>query len=235
MSLRADLQKSFPGELITLFQLDCSKIEAGPVLFFTPSSMNNGPILFGGNSYTPVDIEAEGFEWTGQGAFPTPILRLSNVTQAATALVNTYQDLIGAEVRRIRTLSQYLDNGATPDSGQIFAMDVFKVEQKTLHNRTLIEWKLSAAVDQQGSRLPSEVLIRDYCTRMYRLPNGSGGFDYSEASCRYSGSNYFDSENNPTANPALDRCSKTLEGCKARFGQNSPLPFKGCPGMGRTR
>lgn len=235
MSLRADLQKSFPGELITLFQLDCSKIEAGPVLFFTPASQDAGTVLFDGNEYTPVDIDAEGFEWNGRGAFPTPTLRLSNVTQTATALVNSYQDLIGAEVRRIRTLSQYLDNGTTPDPGQIFAIDIFKVEQKTLHSRTVIEWKLSAAVDQQGTRLPSEVLIRDYCTRLYRVPNGSGGFDYSESSCRYSGSEYFDSENNSTVDPNLDRCSKTLTACKLRFGANNPLPFKGCPGMGRVR
>lgn len=235
MSLRSDLQKSFPGELVTLFQLDCSRIAAGPILYFTPSSSNNDAIQFDGQSYTPIDIEAEGFEWSGQGAFPTPTLRLSNVTQAATALVNTYQDLIGAEVRRIRTLSQYLDNGDTPDPGQIFSVDIFKVEQKTVHNRSIIEWKLSAAIDQQGSALPSQILVRDYCTRHYRVPDGSGDFDYSRVSCRYAGDNYFDAENNSTLDPNEDRCSHTLTGCKLRFGENAKLPFKGCPGMAKLR
>lgn len=235
MSLRSDLQKSSPGELVTLFQLDCSRIESGPILYFTPSSLNNDAIQYGGESYTPVDIEAEGFEWSGQGAFPTPTLRLSNVTSAATALVNTYQDLIGAEVRRIRTLSQYLDDGDTPDPGQIFSIDIYRIEQKTVHNRSLIEWKLSTAVDQQGSRLPSEILVRDYCTRSYRVPDGEGDFDYSMVSCRYAGTDYFNAANEPTLVPAEDRCSHTLTGCKLRFGDNAKLPFKGCPGMARLR
>lgn len=235
MSLRADLQKTFPGTLITLFQLDLFNIDRGPVLLFTPSSMDNEPIVHDGLTYTPVDIEAEGFEWNGQGAFPTPTLRLSNVDQIGTALVNSHHDLIGAEVRRIRTLSQYLDNGETPDPTQIFSIDAFRVEQKTIHNRTVIEWKLSAAIDQQGVKLPAEMLVRDYCTRTYRRPNPDGSFDYSKSNCRYAEDVYFDKENNPTSNPLLDYCPKLLSSCKLRFGQNSPLPFKACPGLGRVR
>lgn len=235
MSISRDLQRTFPGTLVTLFQLDLSRIDNGPTLLFTPASLENGEIVHNGMTYTPVDIEATGFEWNGQGAFPTPTLRLSNVDKTATALVNTYRDLVGAEVRRIRTLSQYLDNGATPDPGQLFSLDMYRVEQKLLHTRNVIEWKLSAAIDQEGVNLPAEMMTRDYCARKYRRPKADGTFDYSRATCRYAESVYFDKENNATADPKQDYCPKLLSSCKLRFGDNAQLPFKGYPGIGKTR
>jgi len=235
--ISSDIQKASPGELITLFQLDCSSFsdEAG-TLYFTPSALTTSEIVFDGKTYTPIDIEAEGFEWSGNSAFPNPKLRITNVHLLASALVITYQDLIGAEVRRIRTFRQYLDNGATPDPDQIFDIDVFKVEQKTIHNQTMIEWKLSTAIDQENALLPSEQLVRDYCTRLYRrnIPN-STSFDYSKVTCRYAGAAMFTRTNTVTTNPALDVCAKTLNACKLRFGAENPLPFKGCPGLGRMR
>ena len=234
--IASDLQKAHVGELVTLFQLDCSSFSEGGILYFTPSALTTGEIIYDGQVYTPVDIEADGFEWNGQGAFPTPTLRITNVHMLASSLVITYNDLIGAEVKRIRTLRHYLDDGATPDSGQTFDIDVYKIEQKTAHNQRFIEWKLSTAIDQEGAVLPSDQLVRDYCSRIYRrhIPN-STSFDYSKVTCRYAGAAMFTKTGAVTTNHSLDVCAKTLNACKLRFGAGEPLPFKGCPGVGRLR
>lgn len=238
--LNQDLQRSYVGELVTLYELDCTSIGGG-VLFFTSTVESDGDsVMFNGNEYTPVEITAEGFEYNGQGAFPNPVLRLSNVTNFASSLVIAYQDLIGATVRRIRTLKTYLDDGATPDPQQIFAPDVYTVEQKSKHSRSMIEWKLSAAVDQEGLKIPSHVLVRDYCSHTYRVFDAtSNSFNYNHATCPYNDSTngglMFTSSNVATIDPTQDICAKTLPACQLRFGENGNLPFRGCPGLGRYR
>lgn len=229
-----DFQRSSPGQLITLFELDATAL-GGDVLFFTSTAYSNVNLLWNGNTYTPIEIEAEGFDYNSQSSFPTPTLRMSNVSSMAASLVIAYDDLIGAKVRRIRTFSQYLDDGATPDPLQIFPIDLFSVEQKTKHTRTVIEWKLSAAIDQQGLQIPSDVLVRDYCSRVFRHYNAlTGTTSYQNVTCRYEGP-LMALDGTLTTDPRLDACPKTLKGCKDRFGENGNLPFKGCPGLGRFR
>ena len=234
MTIERDVQQAFPGRLITLFQLDCTNIPDGSILYVTPTTSSDVAVTFGGITYTPIDIEATGFEWSGSSAFPNPTLRMSNVTQLASALVISYGDLIGATVTRIRTFDQYLDDGATPDPLQMFQPDVYQVEQKTKHTRTSIEWKLSASIDQQGVMIPGFPLVRDYCNHVFRFYDAANDvMKYERATCPYTGP-YFDISNNSTTNPAQDACPKTLTGCRARFGTD-PLPFKGVPGLGRFR
>ena len=86
------VQSFAPGELIELCILD-STVLGGPVFYFTSSANGDDPIQFDGITYTPIDIEAVGFEWNGQGSLPTPIIKISNVTKAASAAVITYGDL----------------------------------------------------------------------------------------------------------------------------------------------
>lgn len=235
MTLALDLQSAYVGQLITLFQLDCTKFADGSILYFTPTAESSTPIVFGGITYTPVEIKADGFEYNGQGAFPTPTLALSNVGQLASALVLAYDDLIGATVTRLRTLRPYLDDGTTPDPLQIFTPDVYVVEQKTLHTNVEIEWKLSASVDQQDIMIPASNLLRDYCERIFRRWDPiTNAFNYNHATCRYSGAMY-KLDNSSTITGSLDACPKTITGCKVRFGATASLQFKGCPGIGLLR
>lgn len=241
VSIIEDLQRPYIGELVTLYQLDCTKI-GGEVYYFTATAETGGvtEVVFDGITYTAVEIDADGFEYNGQGAFPTPTLRLSNVTSFASSLVIANEDLLGATLVRIRTLKRFLDSGDSPDPLQIFAPDVYTVEQKTVHNRRMIEWKLSASIDQQGLEIPSRKLVRDYCDNTYRVWDPvNGTFNYNHATCPYNestnGGKMFTLTNEETLDPTLDGCPKTLPACQIRFGENAPLPFKGCPGLGRFR
>ncbi|MFX4794195.1 phage minor tail protein L, partial [Acinetobacter baumannii] len=47
--------------------------------------------------------------------------------------------------------------------------------------------------------------------------------------CGYTGAAMFTEKDEPTDNPALDRCGGRLRSCRLRFGENKPLPFGGFP------
>ncbi|NBW08344.1 MAG: phage minor tail protein L [Caulobacteraceae bacterium] len=235
MTLNESIQGLAPSAVITLFELDATAL-GDSVYHFTSMVNGSSPIVFNGITYTPIDIEATGFEWVGKGSLPTPTLRLSNVTNTMTSAVIAYNDLLGAKITRIRTLAEFLDGMAGADPTATFPVDIFYVEQKTLMNKNEIEFKLAASVDVEGKKLPARQVLRDACTWVYRYYNTvTGLFEYDALTpCPYSGSSYFTKANQPTTNPSLDRCSKTLDGCRARYGQNGELPFSGFPGVGRT-
>lgn len=233
MSDIAQESQSFsPDDLVVLFELDATAL-GGSVLRFTSSAWETQSIVFDTNTYVPVPIEAEGFEWNGRGQFPTPTLRISNVNKVASAVVIDFDDLLGATVKRTRTFRQFLDDGATPDTTAIFPIDVYKVERKTAHNKVFIEWELSSAIDQEGKRIPGRQVLRDACTHKYRRWTGSV-FDYVDATCPYTGTANFDETGQSTTNDK-DRCGKRLSDCRLRFGEHGTLPTRAFPGLARIR
>jgi lambda family phage minor tail protein L len=246
-----EAQNLSPDTLIELFELDASAI-GGSVYHFTSDNVDGqSQISFGGTVYTAVPIEAEGFEWNGQGAPPIPKLRTGNVNRVLQAATRTLNGLIGAQVTRTRTFRKFLDDGSASDSTQVFNRDFYRVERMANRTASVVEFELAAAVDQEGRTLPGRVALRDYCDFIYRRYDpDTGTFDYSRATCPYVGSadtgddsRYFDENGVETSNPAEDRCSKKLEtGCKPRFDQNRAegfqkgvLPFRGFPGMQQVR
>lgn len=218
------------GELIDLFKLDLTPL-GGEVFRFTSSVVGAQPVQFDGETYTPTNVEAQGFEWTAGGTLPTPTLRVGNATNLVSAALGEFQDLVGADFYRIRTLRRFLDDGDDPDPDAQFPVEVFKVEQKTAHNKVFVEWSLSAAIDQEGRRLPGRQVIRDTCDYVYRVPDGAGGFDYTNATCPYAGPLHFDTNGAPTSS-AQDRCGKRVRDCKLRFGATATLPGRFFPGVG---
>lgn len=231
--ISALLQDLNPDNLIELFQLDTTNAGGGSIYYFFQGSANNAPISFGGTEYQPLDCEFEGMEVSGTSALPTPVIRIANAGGLPQALINTYGDLVGCQVRRIRTFKRYLDDGAEPDGGAFIGPDIFRVERKSSENPVYIEWELSAAADQQGMLIPGRVVIRDTCLWRYRRWTGTT-FDYSKVECPYTGNQYFDEDDQPTT-PDKDRPSRTINCCRVRFGANKPLPFGGFPGVARSR
>lgn len=64
--------------LITLWQLDTTSL-GGPWFYFTSASDANHEIIWGGQLYSPLPMDAQGFEMTTRGAFPTPSVTISNL------------------------------------------------------------------------------------------------------------------------------------------------------------
>lgn len=236
MSLPNALQLSNPGPALALFRLDATRVGGG-VLFFVQSAETDTGLTFQGTYYTPVDVEFSDFETNGQGSLPQPHLKLSNTNQVFQSIINAVGDLQGCEVQRIRTFAQFLDNGASPDPGAFYGPDTFLIERKVSENSTYIEWELSAAIDQAGTMLPRRVVVRDTCMWRYRIfDSKTGQFDYSKVQCPYTGGAFFDEFDKGTT-ADKDLCSRSISGCRLRFGTDAstPLPFGGFPGAARVK
>jgi len=187
-----------------------------------------GNIVWDGNQYSRQPIEASGFEYTSSGQLPRPSLVISNLDNAITALlivVNTTtqgNDLTGAEVRRIKTLKKFLDGESAADPNAQWPMEIWYIDRKAAETRAAVEFELASEMDKPGIKIPKRQLIGNICQWAYR-----------SGECSYSGSNYWDVDDNPESSLANDRCGKRVDSCKLRFGDNNPLPFGSFPAAGR--
>ena len=228
MSIREDIQKLEPGAIVTLFE-----VHVAPDVFRFHSGVNalGGDIVWQGETYIRFPLEADGFEWKGQGTLPRPKMRASNVSGLLGALVRENNDLVGCKVVRRRTLARYLDavnfpGGVNPtaDPNSELGADVFFIDRKSIENSVLVEFELAAAMDVHGIQLPRRQVVQNVCTWGYR-----------SAECGYSGGPVADINDLATTSPGNDQCGKRLQSCKLRFGDYSELPFGGFPAAGLIR
>lgn len=227
-----DFQALEVGEVLDLYTLDLSPLGGGSY-HFTPSvDVSDGEVTFQGIPYTPVDMVITGFETSGRGVLPRPTMRVTNTHRVLVALVQQFDDLVGAKITRIRTLSKYLDDGPEPDPAAHFPLDRWVVAQKSAMTKLYIEFTLSASIDVEGQKLPQRLILHDYCKRRYRKYDADkNAFDYTEAQCPYTDSLYFTKAGVSTLSLNEDVCSKNIKGCRLRFGTRLPGWF--FPGAGR--
>tara|TARA_Y100000361_G_scaffold81282_1_gene71899 strand:- start:565 stop:1143 length:579 start_codon:yes stop_codon:yes gene_type:complete len=173
-----DLQKINPSAIIELFTLTTDATLHGSAQtyrFHNGTSLNsNGDIVWAGNSYIKMPIQAEGFAFTN-GQLPRPTLTISNAIGTITAIllnvnkVTTGNDLTGATVKRIRTLARYIDAVnfpgssnplGTPDPTAEFPQEIYKIDRKSAENREVVTFELAAVFDLAGIRAPKR-----QCTR----------------------------------------------------------------------
>ena len=231
MTLRADIQSLAPSGVIELFQLDATALGAPAVLYFCANmSQNAGAIVWQTQTYTPLPIEATGFEWSGKGQLPRPVVKVANVDGSFGALAAQYAGLLGAKVTRKKTLTKFLDAAnfvggvnATADPTQYFPDEVWIVDRKSAENNIFLEFELASNFDLPGVLLPARQFIQNVCSWRYR-----------GAECGYTGTNYFTSADASTGSLALDSCGKRLISCKLRNGTYAVLPYGGFPGVGRV-
>ena len=230
-AITSEIQKLAPSAVIELFVLDLSFFNEGVVRFHAGTNELRRQVVWQGNNYEPFPIQAEGFEFNGNGQVPRPKLKVANVTGSITALILSYQDLVGAKVTRKRTLLKYLDavnfvSGANPtaDPSAEFADDVYFIDRKSRETRDVVEFELAAAFDLEGVSLPRRQIVQNVCPWLYR---GS--------ECGYTGTAYFNANDETVSSRAQDACGKRLVSCQKRFGANAELPFGGFPAAGLIR
>lgn len=214
MTARRDIGQLGPLEVVELFVWDTTVI-GGATIFRWHSGTNGlgGPITWQGQVYQPFPIEAEGFDQSSQGKLPRPTLRASNIGGVLGSYLRSLKDALKSKVIRKRTLGKYLDavnfEGGNPyaDPNAGFPDDIFYVARKALENQIQIEMELAAAFDVENIMIPRRQVIAGTCQWKYR-----------GAECSYAGPPVQDINGNPTSDPNLDRCRKTLSACRARFG-----------------
>jgi len=150
---------------IELFEIDTTVIGGGDIFRFIPDGFDLAEVEWQGDTFTRFPIQFDGMEWQGTStAPPQPTLKLSNVNKVVLAAVITLGDVVGARVTRWRTFVKYLDGQPSADPNAHFPEDIFFIQQKTTHNKMVLEWTLSSGLDLPGIRLPRRQILRDETT-----------------------------------------------------------------------
>jgi len=112
--ISSDVATLDPGAIVTLFEMDLSTGTAPDstdiLRWHSGTNEQLQEVVWQGNQYVPFPVQAEGFEYSGKGAIPRPTLTIANITSAISALISSYDDLVGAKVSRKRTFAKYLDS-----------------------------------------------------------------------------------------------------------------------------
>ncbi|WP_122285718.1 phage minor tail protein L, partial [Pseudomonas syringae group genomosp. 3] len=153
MIYSADIQKLEPGNQIRLYELDATRL--GATLWRFHGHEHEGDIIWQGQLYSPIQIEASGFDIRGDGRPATPKLTLANelsgIRGAVSALCLQYRDLAGASFKVIETFKHFLDaanfDGGNPDAADQSRVSLWKIEQKTEENFSSVGFELSSPID----------------------------------------------------------------------------------------
>lgn len=199
-----ELLSSNPYAIIELFELHLDQVLHGSseiVRFHSGVNQASpvGDIYWQGEPYQPLPIQADGFEYTGTGQLPRPTIRVSNLLGSISALllgvneISPGNDLTGAKVIRIRTLSRFLDPRNFPGdvnphgtpANEEMPREIYYIDRKATENREIVEFELASVFDLAGVRAPKRQVIANICQWKYR-----------SAECGYTGSNYFDEYDN---------------------------------------
>lgn len=192
-----------------------------------------GSVSFGGQVYTPLPIRFEGVQRTGRGPVPRITLVIPDIDSLGTAIMVSRGNLLGCPISRKQVFRHALDDGESPDTSDFFGPEIFYVDRVARWVPGVeIALECASPLDIQGTRLPARQVIADVCGLTYRTWNGTG-FNYG--SCPYAGASYFKADNSSTVVAAEDVCSKSLKGCRARFGTATALPAFMFPGVSRAR
>lgn len=240
--LNSDFQKLSVTGLVTLYELDATKLGAGIFRWHGHVSSDSWriiddtviddgatvkrDIIWQGQTYSPMPIQTDGLEVRGDGKASTPSLVLANnvngVQGAISALCLQYDDFAGARLTVINTMAKYLDaanfTNGNPQAANEYRKQVWYVEQKTSENRSAVSFELSNPVDFEGARIPSRE-ITNYC---HWAVHGR----YRGQECQYMGAARFTDKGVPTTDPAKDKCGGRLSDCRIR---NNEGRFGGYP------
>lgn len=232
-SVYEELSVLAPNAIIELYQLTLdATLHGASTTYYFHAGVNanvSGNIVWNGNEYVRLPIQAEGFDYASGGTLPRPTLTVANLGGEISALillanaVTPGNDLGGAKVVRIRTLKKFLDGEASADPHAKFPDEIWYIDRKSAENRDVVQWELASKLDMAGMMIPKRQLIANICQWQYR-----------SSECGYTGSNYWNANDQVVGTLAADACGKRLSSCKLRFGNTSPLPFGSFPGAGLT-
>ena len=189
----SSLQSVNPSPIIELFELTLDPVLHGTTTIQDPGgnnittirfhnntkdTTNQDSIVWNGNTYYRMPIEATGFKYDPK-QLPRPTLTISNLEIIALSIgnmsnvlnavnsVTPANDLVGAILKRRRTLAEFLSNGnftgnnpyGTPDDTQEFPIEEFQIARKSVESRNIVSFELAAAIDNINVKLPKRQFL----------------------------------------------------------------------------
>lgn len=229
------LQSLYPGEIITLIEIDGTKFGAqvyrmhSENIQYTPEELmiaqQTGKlpeknIIFQGEVYGARPFGITGIGFSSNGKADKPQLSLSNLDSRVSALIRAYNGMMQAKVTIWITSADLIDESGNVKDGAYRKL-VYYVERPNFCNQTIARFDLTSPYDMDGIMIPPRI-SQSVCYWAQR------GWYRSGKGCGYNGQGMFDKGNNPVTDPSLDYCAGTVTACKLRFGETNELDFGGC-------
>lgn len=230
------LQSLYPGEIITLIEIDGTKFGAqvyrfhGENIKYTPAEIMQAQqtgilppkeITFRGEQYGVRPFGISGISFDGSGSAGKPQLTVANTDSQVSAMIRAYNGMMQAKVTIWVTQKDLIQPDGSIAEGAYRKL-VYYIERPNYIDKTVATFELTSPYDMDGIMIPSR-LTQTVCYFAQR------GWYKSGKGCGYNGQNgYFDKDNNPVSDPSLDFCAGTVTACKLRFGANNELDFGGC-------
>ena len=136
----------------------------------------NSDIIFNSNTYTAIACQAEGFESGDNTTMARPTITFANTVgnfSAILEIVNArtpFNDLQKAQVKRIRTMAQFLDASnfasntnpyGTPDPYKKLSDDTYDINKKIIENNQVCSFELVNTIDSEDLTLPRNQITKD--------------------------------------------------------------------------
>lgn len=213
--LKLELAKLEQSALLELFEVDMRNLTStngakGEIYrFYAGSNELKQSIVWQGNTYEPFGVQASGFEMSGQGASNRPTLTLMNFDGLITALANTFEQCLGAIVRRRQVYAKFLDavnfEGGNPNADpQQERVSYFIIEQLTTLTHQTATFTLAIPTETDNAVINKRSMLST-CSWVYR-----------SSECGYTGGAVADEKDQPTDDIKKDKCSGCLRGCRLR-------------------
>lgn len=227
-SITTEMQSLAPTALIELFILDMTNLPNGDKSYWHAGTNKlTQPIVWQGQQYLPLPIEAEGFDINTDGTTPRPKVRVANIEGLFSAEVRNNDDLVNCKIIRKRTHARFLDAVNFPNGNpeanphENYPDQLWYINRKTNETKYMIEWELVSAFDLRNATIPARQVLQNSCA-----------FRYRGAECGWTGTFYYDENQIPQWDASADKCGKTMTDCRVRF-KEQPIRFGGFPGARR--
>jgi lambda family phage minor tail protein L len=232
MTIAAELQALNPSAKVEFFVVDATAQGAPEAWYFhNGTNLLRQAVVWQGQAYAYAPIQAAGFELRADGPRPRPSVAIGDVYGVVGALLRLYEDLAGARLLRRRTHVRYLDavnfpGGVNPsaDPTAEYREELWIFDRVRSRDGTAVVWELVSPLDLEDVMLPARQVRSSSCGSRYR-----------SSECGYTGGPVAKEDDTATTNPLLDECSRSVAGCKLRFGANNELPIDFFPGAGVVR
>lgn len=221
-----DLKKLDVDAVVELWELDRTAFGLGVMRFCNQENEKGESVVFAGETYLRYPIEGNGFKLSAEGSPDRPTVKVANIEGIVTAAIEPEDTVTGAIVNRKLVLAKYLDavnfaDGNPEADPMQVVKQTFVVERITALSSLYASFELVIPSDTTNTYLPNRMIISDVCVWVYR---GEG--------CHYSGRTYYDINDKKVNEAGKDVCSKSLKGCRLRFGSDPHgLPFGGFPSV----
>lgn len=229
------LQRLYPGEIVTLVEIDGTKFGAqvyrlhNENVQYTPEEIMQAvqsgtlppkEIRFMGEAYGARPFGITGISFSSTGKAGKPKLKLSNADSQVSALIRSYNGMMQAKVTIWVTAKEFMQPDGSVKEGAYRKL-VYYIERPSYCNNSVAEFELTSPYDMDGVMIPPRV-TQAVCYWAMR------GWYRSGKGCAYNGSRMFDKDNNPVTDPSQDACPGTVTACKLRFGSDQELDYGGC-------